>query len=130
LDSNKNTNIHSNTNVKQNLNSPSVFTRDSPFLASVISARLLSTLDNSVKTCFEIGVDISKSGMTHLAGDCYGIIVENREEDVNELLAILKLNGNQLISISSKNGIGKHNKQKNKKCQHEHKYEHTNKQAQ
>ena len=72
--------------------------KDNPFPAKMLSRRLLCP-EGAQKEIIHVVFDIAGSGMRYEAGDALGIYPVNREEDVEELLEVLGLDGETPVEL-------------------------------
>jgi sulfite reductase (NADPH) flavoprotein alpha-component len=74
------------------------FTKDNPFMASMKENTLLNRHGSSKETR-HFSIDISGSGMTYTAGDSLGVFPNNDLKDVEGLLAVLGLSGEEKVEL-------------------------------
>ncbi len=79
------------------------FTKDHPFLASMRENRLLNR-SGSTKETRHFVVDVSGSGLTYTAGDSLGIFPTNDPENVDNLLAVLGMEGDERVELAKVDG--------------------------
>jgi sulfite reductase alpha subunit-like flavoprotein len=77
------------------------YSKTRPFFAKVITAKVLTTED-AVKKCLHMELSLENSGFTFEPGDSFGIIPQNRDEDVKFLSNRLSLDLSARFSISCK----------------------------
>ncbi|PPI86392.1 NADPH-dependent assimilatory sulfite reductase flavoprotein subunit [Candidatus Pantoea edessiphila] len=92
------------TNVENIINKDYVssYHKNNPFNAVCLLNQKI-TGKNSRKDVRHIEIDISNSKMVYKPGDAVGVWYENNDNLINEMLNLVKLHDNELISIYGKN---------------------------
>lgn len=75
-----------------------VYNINNPFMAQLVENRLL-TGEGSNKETRHYAVDISGSGMTYTCGDSLGIYARNRPEDVQDILDVMDVSGDEPVEL-------------------------------
>ncbi len=74
------------------------YDKKNPFSASVSENRLLNK-EGSIKETRHFSLNIAGSDLVYSCGDSLGVFPANRVEEVDELLSVLKLNGDEKILV-------------------------------
>jgi sulfite reductase (NADPH) flavoprotein alpha-component len=79
--------------------STSTYTRDNPFHAPLLERQAL-TQDISSKLTLHFAFCLRNAGMPYEAGDALGVIARNDPRLVDEILEVIRLNGNEPVVVS------------------------------
>jgi len=74
------------------------YTKDKPFVANILANQRI-TGSSSSKQVHHIEISLEDSGIQYLPGDSIGIWAKNNQQLVNELLALVKLNGEESVLV-------------------------------
>ena len=81
--------------------SAAVFDQRNPFHGKVTCSSLLTSEVADHKLTIHMEIDISGSGITYSAGDAFGLVPPNDEEEVEKVLRGLGLDGDAVIAADS-----------------------------
>lgn len=79
----------------------SQYSKESPYEAELLVNQKITGRD-SAKDVRHIEIDLTDSGLTYQVGDALGVWFENDESLVNDLLATVKLTGDELVNVGTK----------------------------
>ncbi|GLX83423.1 sulfite reductase [NADPH] flavoprotein alpha-component [Thalassotalea eurytherma] len=79
----------------------SQYSKESPYEAELLVNQKITGRD-SAKDVRHIEIDLTDSGLTYQVGDALGVWFENDESLVNDLLATVKLTGEELVNVGTK----------------------------
>lgn len=79
----------------------SQYSKESPYEAELLVNQKITGRD-SAKDVRHIEIDLTDSGLTYQVGDALGVWFENDESLVNDLLATVKLAGDELVNVGTK----------------------------
>ena len=72
------------------------YNKNNPFHAKILKRELLSQ-ERSTKRTYHLTLDLTGSNLSYKPGDAVAIFPENPEEEVNALLNVLKLEGDEMV---------------------------------
>lgn len=77
---------------------PTLYTKDNPFMASLVENRVLNQSGTSKETRHFV-VDMRGSGLSYTVGDSLGVFPRNVEADAEALLAALRMSGEEAVTL-------------------------------